>query len=158
MSELCIKILTPEAAPRIAELEKLCFSVPWSEDSVRYALEDELHLWLGLVENGEIIGYAGVQIVLDEGFIDNVAVHPDKRSRGYAKRLIDELCKESKTRGAAALMLEVRPSNAPAIKVYESAGFERVGFRPVYYDNPKEGAILMTKYLRAGEENADTCS
>ena len=151
MSELIIKKLDADAAVRIAELEKLCFSVPWSEDSVRYALEDALHLWLGCYEDGEIIGYAGVQIVLDEGFIDNVAVHPAARNRGIAKSLIEELCKESVLRGAAALMLEVRPSNAPAIKVYESAGFERVGFRPVYYDNPKEGAILMTKFLRAGE-------
>jgi len=151
MSELLIKTLTPDAAPRLAELEKLCFSVPWSEASLRSALEDELHLWLGCIEDSEIIGYAGVQIVLDEGFIDNVAVHPEKRNRGIAKLLVDKLCEESKLRGASSLMLEVRPSNAPAIKVYEGAGFERVGFRPVFYDKPKEGAILMTKFMRAGE-------
>ena len=75
----------------------------------------------------------------------NVAVHPDYRRRGIAEKLIMALVQALKERKSHWLMLEVRASNEPAIKLYEKLGFSEVGRRKNYYDSPKEDAILMTR-------------
>ena len=81
---------------QIAELEKQCFSDPWSEKSVASELENPLALWLAAVENGRVLGYAGSQTVMDETDMMNIAVHPDFRHQGIAKGLIESLIAELK--------------------------------------------------------------
>lgn len=128
--------------PALAALEKQCFHAPWSEKMLR----EELGAGIFLVaeQDGEVQGYVGCQTVLDEGYITNVAVSPDCRRRGAARRLIAELIARAKEKGLAFVTLEVRESNAPAIALYAGAGFAPVGTRKNFYSNPAENALLMT--------------
>ena len=131
----------------IAELEKICFSDPWSENSIAYELTSHLSFWLVAVEDGTVVGYIGSQSVLGEADMMNVAVHPDHRRKGIAEALVNGLSRELKLRDNVCLTLEVRDSNAPAIALYEKLGFTQVGLRKNYYRNPKEDARILKKML-----------
>lgn len=141
-----VKMEHSHVAP-IAALEKLCFSDPWSENSIAYELTSRLSYWLVAVENGEVVGYIGSQSVLGESDMMNVAVHPDHRRKGVAEALVLALAKDLKERDNVCLTLEVRVSNAPAIALYEKLGFTQVGCRPNYYRNPREDALILRKTL-----------
>ncbi len=130
---------------QVAELEKLCFSDPWSENSVASELNNELSLWLVCEEGGKVLGYVGSQTVMGESDMMNVAVHPDCRSQGIATSLIVGLVEELRKRGSRCLTLEVRASNENAIRVYRRLGFMEVGRRKNYYRNPKEDALILRK-------------
>jgi ribosomal-protein-alanine N-acetyltransferase len=129
----------------IAELERLCFSDPWSENSIRYELTNPLSYWLVAVEDGRVAGYVGSQSVLDEADMMNIAVHPDFRRRGVAQSLVEGLVAGLKEKNIRCLTLEVRASNDPAISLYQKLGFAQVGRRPNYYRNPKEDALILRK-------------
>ena len=101
-------------------------------------------------EGGELLGYVGMQHVLDEGYIGNVCTAPQHRRRGVARALLAELESRSRRLGLAFLTLEARASNAAAIALYEGAGYERVGTRPGYYQHPAEDAVIMTLFLKEG--------
>ena len=131
----------------VAELEKLCFSDPWSINSVASELKNPLSLWLVAMEGDRLAGYIGSQSVLGESDMMNVAVHPDFRRRGIAEALVLELARALKEKGNHSLSLEVRQSNEPAKKLYEKLGFEQVGLRPNYYRNPREAALILKKVL-----------
>ena len=131
--------------PQIAEIERLCFSDPWSENSIRYELTNPLSLWLVAICNGKVAGYVGSQSVMDEADMMNIAVHPDYRRQGVARELVAELTDALAEKGVKILALEVRQSNAPAIALYEQLGFQQVGLRPNYYRNPRENALIMRK-------------
>ena len=130
---------------QVAELEKVCFSDPWSENSVASELENELSLWLVAEDAGILCGYVGSQTVLGESDMMNVAVDPRYRRRGIAGALINELIVRLKERGSRVLRLEVRESNTPAIALYRGLGFETLGIRKNYYRNPKENALILGK-------------
>ena len=130
----------------LAEIEKACFHAPWSADMLR----EELGKGIFLVaeQDGAVAGYVGCQTVLDEGYITNVAVSPDCRRQGIGRALIAELPERAKRAGLAFVTLEARASNAPAITLYEGAGFRRVGVRKNFYTAPAEDAVLMTLFLK----------
>ena len=130
---------------QVAELEKICFSDPWSEKSVASELTNPLACWLVAEENGEVAGYIGSQTVMDESDMMNVAVHPDYRRKGVAEALVMELVEALKKRESRCLTLEVRASNDPAKALYKKLGFEQVGLRKNYYRNPKEDALILRK-------------
>ena len=130
---------------KVAALEKLCFSDPWSETSVASELDNPLSLWLIAEEEGTVLGYVGSQTVLDETDMMNIAVQPECRRRGIAAALIGELVNQLRERGSHILRLEVRESNVPAIALYESMGFTQLGLRKNYYRNPKENALILGK-------------
>ena len=131
--------------PAVAALEKICFSDPWSENSVASELKNKLALWLVAEENGVVAGYIGSQTCTDESDVMNVAVHPDFRRRGIAEALVNALVEELKAIGSHCLTLEVRASNAPAIALYEKLDFHEIGRRKNYYRNPKEDALILRK-------------
>ena len=131
--------------PQVAELEKLCFSDPWSENSVASELKNPLALWLVAVEGEQVAGYIGSQTVMDETDMMNVAVHPQFRRRGLGEQIVTELVSHLKEKGSRSLTLEVRASNAPAIALYEKLGFLQVGRRKNYYRNPREDALILRK-------------
>lgn len=140
--------LTEAHIPQMVELEKICFSMPWTADMIRSDLENPNCLYLAAVDGDTLVGYIGVQMVLhDEGYINNVAVRPEYRRRGIASALISLLIEQGREIGLAFLTLEVRESNAPAIAIYEKLGFSPVGRRRNYYRKPREDAILMTIFL-----------
>ena len=130
---------------QVAELEKICFSDPWSENSVASELKNPLSCWLVAEEDGVAAGYIGSQTVMDESDMMNVAVHPDHRRKGVAESLVNELIEALKKRGSCCLTLEVRASNEPAKALYEKLGFVQVGLRRNYYRNPKEDALILRK-------------
>ena len=129
----------------VAELEKICFSDPWSENSVASELKNKLALWLVAEEEGRVAGYIGSQTCGDESDVMNVAVHPDFRRRGIAETLVNALVEELRAIGSRCLTLEVRASNVPAISLYEKLGFGEIGRRKNYYRNPREDALIMRK-------------
>ena len=130
---------------QIAELEKLCFNDPWSENSIGSELENRLSLWLVATHEDHVIGYVGSQTVLGETDMMNIAVHPDWRERGIGTELILALIQELTEQGSHSLMLEVRVSNEPAKSLYTKMGFEAVGIRKNYYRNPREDALILRK-------------
>lgn len=131
--------------PQVAALEKICFSDPWSENSVAGELSNPLSCWLVCVENDTVLGYVGAQTVLGETDMMNLAVIPQARRQGIAESLILNLVEELKKQDSYCLSLEVRASNAPARALYEKLGFAQVGRRPNYYRNPKEDALILRK-------------
>lgn len=142
-----IRKLVLEDAPAIAELEKRCFSDPWSEKSIVSEVHNPLAYWLVAEDGGEILGYIGSQSVLDAADVMNLAVSPDHRRKGIGEKLIKALTRHLQENGVIALLLEVRVSNAPAISLYEKLGFVQVGRRPRYYTNPREDALILRKEL-----------
>ena len=139
------KIMTAAHTDQIAQLEKVCFSDPWSEKSIASELTNPLSLWLVALDEDKLVGYIGSQSVLDGADMMNIAVDPAYRNQGIAMRLITQLITQLKEKGVICLALEVRASNAAAIALYKKLGFQTVGRRPNYYRNPKEDAIIMRK-------------
>lgn len=132
---------------QIAELERLCFHDPWSENSIASELGNRLSVWLVALDEDKVVGYVGSQTVIDETDMMNIAVHPNYRNRGVATALIVELTQQLKMRGSKGLMLEVRESNSAAISLYDKHGFLQVGCRRNYYRNPRENALILRKEL-----------
>ena len=130
---------------QVAALEKVCFSIPWSENSIRSELTNPLSLWLVAEEDGVLLGYIGSQSVMDEADVMNVAVDPKRRREGIALKLVEALVAALNEKNVRALLLEVRASNEPAKALYERQGFAQVGKRPNYYRNPKEDALILKK-------------
>lgn len=146
--EISIRPAKARHLPDMEELEKRCFSTPWTRDMLEKHLDYDKAVFLAAEnQEGAAVGYAGMTWVLDEGYICNVAVSPDCRRQGIADRLIDALAQKSRELDLAFLTLEVRSGNAPAIALYEKHGFKAVGKRKNYYDSPKEDALLMTLFL-----------
>ena len=137
--------MNPSHVAQIAQLEKICFSDPWSEKSIASELENKLAFWLVATEGETVAGYIGSQTVMDETDMMNVAVHPDFRRKGIAEALITVLVENLKRMGSHCLTLEVRASNAPAIALYEKLGFSEIGRRKNYYRNPREDALILRK-------------
>ncbi len=143
------EMMSLEHVSQVAELEKLCFSDPWSERSIASELTNSLSYWLVALEGDRVAGYIGSQSVMGESDMMNVAVSPDYRRRGIGEGLVNALADALKERGNGSLTLEVRASNEPAIALYEKLGFAQVGRRPNYYRNPKEDALILRKELGA---------
>lgn len=127
----------------VYEIEKACFSNPWSRADLAKQLDLETSHFLVADVDGRAVGYMGLQIFSGEGYVTNVAVLPQHRGQGIALALINEQLKNKMD----FITLEVRESNIPAIRLYEKAGFENMGIRPKFYSNPTENAIIMTKFF-----------
>ena len=137
--------MTDAHVTQVAALEKLCFSDPWSENSVASELKNPLSLWLVALDGATVAGYIGSQSVGEEADMMNVAVHPEYRRKGIARELVTGLVSALREKGVQSLALEVRQSNEPAIALYAQLGFQQVGLRPNYYRNPKENALILKK-------------
>ena len=137
--------MTADHVSQVAELEKICFSDPWSEKSIASELTNPLSLWLVAVEDDRVAGYVGSQSVMGESDMMNVAVHPDFRRQGVAEKLVLELVAALAKNDNHCLTLEVRSSNVSAISLYEKLCFAQVGLRKNYYRNPKEDALILRK-------------
>ena len=152
---MSVKIV-PMTADHLEELEKLeriCFSRPWSRKMLAEELENQCAAFLVAEDSvsGRVLGYAGLMVVADEGYITNVAVFPEYRRQGIAAQILQVFLQFAAANHLAFLTLGVRPSNAAAIALYQGFGFEEVGRRKNYYDLPKEDALILTKYFETGE-------
>ncbi|MBQ7465562.1 MAG: ribosomal protein S18-alanine N-acetyltransferase [Oscillospiraceae bacterium] len=146
--------MTADHLDDVARLEQICFSRPWSRRMLAEELENQCAAFLVALEpeTEKVIGYAGLLVMADEGYITNVAVFPEYRRRGVAEQIIQVFCDFAQGNHLAFLTLEVRPSNAPAISLYNSFGFEEVGRRKNYYDLPREDALILTRYFLYEED------
>ena len=143
---MIIRRMTLEDIPSAVQIEKECFSLPWSENSFRDSLTREDTVFLVAIEDGakkEIAGYIGMYLSFDEGEITNVAVSPSYRRKGYGQGLLVAMKKEAIKANLSSIFLEVRKSNGTAISLYTKEGFEEIGIRKNFYEHPVEDAIIM---------------
>ena len=140
-----ITLMESAHVSQVAQLEKLCFSAPWSENSISSELTNPLSCWLVALDGDRVAGYVGSQTVLDESDMMNIAVDPQYRRQGIARALVEELVKCLARKESRCLTLEVRASNAGAIALYGKLGFVQVGLRKNYYRNPREDAMILRK-------------
>ncbi|MBP5411174.1 MAG: ribosomal protein S18-alanine N-acetyltransferase [Lachnospiraceae bacterium] len=131
--------------PQIAELERICFSDPWSEQVLRDSLENALYRFVAVKDGARVLGYAGMFLTVPEAQIANIAVTPDARRKGLGRLLLRGLVSEAEQASAEVVFLEVREHNAGAIALYEQEGFVRVGMRKNYYENPVENGYIYVR-------------
>lgn len=149
-----VRRMTAADLPAVVAIETEAFSTPWQLDTFEGLLDrDGLELMV-LADGsergggeGEVLGYAVLWCVLDQGELANIAVRPELRGRGLGARLLDEVIAVSRRRGVAKLYLEVRDSNDGALRLYERFGFREVGRRRSYYKEPREDARVMALEL-----------
>lgn len=142
-----VRKMTKEDAASVSEIERECFSSPWTEQGILCETENPSAEFFVLEADGEIAAYMGMHIVLDECYIANVAVKTSFRKKGFGKILVENALYVAEKKGCSFITLEVRTSNLPAISLYEKCGFERVGERKNFYSSPTENALIMTKYF-----------
>ena len=151
-----IALMTYDDIPQVAAIERQCCPDPWSERMLREHLDNQCAAALvALGEDGTILGYAGLLVVLDEGYITNVATRPEYRRQGIASDLLGVFRNFAAGNHLAFLTLEVRASNAAARALYLKEGYAEVGRRKNYYDHPKEDAIIMTLEVSDDTESND---
>ena len=132
-----------------AELEKLCFSSPWSATSLELLTNDGIGVGYLLTvpatpgAEPAVAAYGGMLITVDEGQITNVAVHPDHRRKGFGAAIVHALLRHAKDARLESVSLEVRASNTAAIELYKRAGFTEAGRRKGFYTKPTEDALVM---------------
>lgn len=144
MMNIIIEKMVEKHLSQIAELEKTCFSTPWSENALREELSNEHARFFVALCEGQVAGYIGAHNIVGEVYITNVAVFPQFRRQGIAEALIKNLVDISQAEKAEFITLEVRKSNMGAINLYTKMGFKEVGSRKNFYENPREDALLMT--------------
>ena len=128
----------------VMEIEHLCFSIPWSRESFRIEIEEnKCALYIVLTEDGRPVAYAGTWLVISEGHITNIAVHPDFRGRGYGERITRAMMEAALEIGIGWMTLEVRRGNSVAQSLYKKLGFSEVGVRKRYYEDNGEDALVM---------------
>lgn len=144
--------------PAVCEIERQCFSTPWSEKALRAELSNDTARFLVLTVFGDAVGYVGLHLVCGEGDLANLAVLPAHRRKGYGRLLMAAAIETCKTEGAQFLTLEVRKSNAAAQALYQSLGFTKRGVRKNYYTNPAEDAWILTLDFETKGDDADAGS
>lgn len=135
--------------PDLVAMERLCFSVPWTAKQYETVLGNEPFRLFGVREQGELIGYLTLYAAAWEMEILNIAVHPSRRRRGHARRLLSHVLHLCLKMGIKRGYLEVRRSNEAAQALYRAFGFEEVGVRRRYYPDNREDAIIMRLDLEA---------
>jgi len=128
---------------RVAELEAASFSSPWQADTFRRRLGRTGAELMVVEVDGEVVGYAVLWCILDQGELANIAVDDRWRGRGIGGRLLNRVLDRARERGVKDLFLEVRESNTIARELYDRRGFEMIGVRRDYYDKPREDACVL---------------
>lgn len=140
--------MAPRHLDALARLEETCFAEPWTREGLAAELESDTAVFAVAEVSGETAGYAGMHRILDECYVDNVAVFPRFRRHGAAAALMEYLIEDAKKNGALFLSLEVRPSNAAALALYAKFGFRQAGIRRDFYRLPKEDALILTLFFK----------
>ncbi len=136
----------------IMEIENESFAIPWSRSSIEKELKNNFAIYAVAIENNKVLGYGGMWHVVNEGHITNIAVHKDYRRKGIGQAIIEKLVEIAEEKEMIGLTLEVRKSNTPALELYKKNGFKLEGIRPEYYEDNKEDAYIMWKYLIPEED------
>ena len=135
--------------PQVIEIEQKSFADPWSIKSFYSEIQENPYaLYLVAYSQERLVAYIGGWLITDELHITNLAVDPEQRGKGLAKKLLDEMIEISREEGMNKATLEVRISNSAAINLYRKNGFAIVGRRTKYYANNQEDALIMRKEYR----------
>ena len=161
MSEAAIRRMTLRDVDAVHAIEAATFSKPWTrEDFVKEMTQNACARHLVAECGGEIVGFAGAWIVLDEAHVTNIAVRSDHRGKGIGKQLTKALVQYAANLGVNYMTLEVRRSNTVAQNLYQALGFEYVGVRKRYYeDNGEDAFLFVCQHMPAVEmdfEEAET--
>ena len=140
---ISINLMKQEDIDGILEVSSSSFSIPWSRESYVQELSNPVAKYFVAKIDNKVVGFAGTWIVLDEGHITNIAVHPSYRKQGIASKLLENLLSYCTEHGCTAFTLEVRSGNKAARALYEKYNFKQDGIRKGYYEDNKEDAILM---------------
>ncbi len=144
MDDLVIRRMTAADVDAVTAIEAATFAMPWSRESFLREMEKNVVArYLVAEKAGQVIGYAGAWVILDESHITNIAIAEAERGKGYGRRLVEALMRYISNLGAAYATLEVRVSNERAQRLYQSVGFVRIGKRKRYYEDNGEDAWLM---------------
>lgn len=147
MNNIEILSLKLEHIDSVLKIDALSFPTPWSRESFERELEiNKFAKYVVARKDGIVIGYAGMWLILDEGHITNIAVHPEYRKIGAGNLLLEALIEICRIESANSLTLEVRKSNLVAQNLYKKYGFLEQGIRKGYYGDNKEDAVIMWKY------------
>lgn len=131
---------------RVCRMEEASFSMPWKRKDFEDLIKDEGSEYFVLEADGYPIGAAGYTDAVGEGYINNVVIDEEYRGHGFGKQLMEAVLNAGRRKGISDFTLEVRVSNEPAIKLYESLGFENAGIRKRFYEHPVEDAMVMWLY------------
>ena len=143
-NDCMIRRMTLDDLDAVAAIEAATFPTPWSRDSFRQELERNVAArYLVVEKDGQVVGYAGAWIILDESHITNIAIEESRRGLGYGRALTTALMQYLSNLGAAYATLEVRRSNLRAQNLYKSLGFVELGVRKRYYEDNREDALIM---------------
>lgn len=139
--------MTKEHLDDVMKIEWECFTIPWSRKSMEDELERKIaYYYVGLV-GGKVAGYGGMWHVVTEGHITNIAVSEKFRRLGVGNAIVSKMIELAEEKDMLGVTLEVRVSNEAAISLYKKHGFKIEGLRKEYYDDNKEDAYIMWKYL-----------
>ncbi|MBQ9060968.1 MAG: ribosomal protein S18-alanine N-acetyltransferase [Firmicutes bacterium] len=154
MTDMIIRQAGPADADAIYEIEKLCFPDPWSREAIRQELSENPRAFYVVADiEDEIVGYAGLWWIIDEGHITNVAVKPGFRNRRIGSAIIGTMLEHTGQQGIRHYTLEVRESNISARALYEKYGFAVEGIRKGYYQVGHEDALIMWTHAADPEED-----
>lgn len=137
-------------AEAISRISAVSFAVPESLAYVERELANTgLTRYLVCDAGADVIGYGGYWKVLDESQVTNIAIRPDRRGQGYGRQVVQAMLALAKGEGCVTMLLEVRVSNTPAVRLYEALGFTVLAVRKEYYTAPVEDAYVMQRDLTA---------
>jgi ribosomal-protein-alanine N-acetyltransferase len=147
MNEMQIRRMEVTDVDEVFFVESQSFLSPWSRDTFEgEVLENDLAYYLVLVVDEQVIGYAGMWLILDEAHVTNIAILPQYRTKGLGEKLVAALVEHAKAKGAVSMTLEVRVSNVVARHLYDKLGFESCGLRRQYYTDTQEDALIMWRH------------
>lgn len=147
MNNIIIRDMKLEDIDGVYEVEKSCFSDPWSKESFKKEIQNNLAKYLVAEVENKVVGYVGAWFIVDEAHITNVAVSPQYRGQKIGDKIIKSFIDECVKNEMQAMTLEVRVSNTVAQNLYKKYGFKLGGIRKEYYSDNKEDALIMWKHL-----------
>lgn len=140
-----VRLMETKDIEQVAELEKECFSKPWSAASLEKEVDNTNSIFCVYEIENRIVGYAGMYLTPPEGSITNIAVTEKYRGRGIAGDILESMFRKANFEGITEFTLEVRISNRSAINLYKKYGFLCEGIRKNFYEEPREDAYIMWK-------------
>lgn len=145
--DVAIRFMEKDDLPQISFIESCSFPAPWNDNAFLSELNNQFAVYFVALQGDTLIGYAGMWLFAGEAHVTTIAVHPDWRGQGLGKTLMKTLIDYARRRGAATMLLEVRPSNLPALNLYKNLGFRQIGWRKNYYVETHEDALVMMRKL-----------
>jgi ribosomal-protein-alanine N-acetyltransferase len=146
--EMAFRPMRAEDLDALIKIERAAYPYPWTLLNFRDCLESGYSCWVGEI-NGQLSGYWVMMLAVGEGHILNCCVSPAWQGRGFGRALVEHLIDTARQHNAEAIYLEVRPSNTPAVNLYERLGFDGIALRRDYYpaDQGREDALIMRMIL-----------